>query len=90
MAYEECERIAAPYGFDWTECQELYETKNWWNGVFVAEGDLEWLNHEGLSCGDEESLSCSLHEHEDGRAQELWVLVVLLGLIFRRIATNTD
>lgn len=50
MAHVECERISTlVWDFDWTECQELYESGAWLNGVFIARDDTEWMNH-GRRC----------------------------------------
>jgi hypothetical protein len=84
LAYEECNRISKlEWDFDWTECQELYEAKTWWNGVFIARGDTAWMNHTGLTCEEAEPTSCSVLEREGATPLALLVSLGLSGLWLR-------
>jgi hypothetical protein len=85
LAYAECNRISTlHWDFDWTECEELYEARTWWNYVYTASGDLEWLNHTGLTCDDgTEPASCSVHQQEDATPLILFVSLGLSGLWLR-------
>lgn len=80
LAYEECKRIEGLYDFDWTDCQEFYDSGEWLNQVIPAVGDDAHLNHNGLDCDGESDDSCSITNLEDGDPLLVLVFVALLGL----------
>jgi MYXO-CTERM domain-containing protein len=87
LAYAECKRIEGLYyDFDWTDCQEDYESGEWLWQVVGAIGDAASLNHHGLDCDSEPDESCSITDPDDGDPLLALAFVVLLGL--RRRTTN--
>jgi hypothetical protein len=90
LAEAECDRISAlHWDFDWTECEDLYEARTWWNYVFVASDEHAWMNRTGLTCDGSEPTSCSVREHEPEIPFALLALIGLLGLRLRSSA-NPD
>lgn len=86
-AVEECEAAAAPYGFEWDDCQENYETGVWYGfAVFVEDLELESLNYEGLTCGDEPVEGCALAGRRPPSLMGLLLLLGLVGLGTRNLA----
>jgi hypothetical protein len=81
LAYVECERSAGlHYDFDWTDCQEDYESGEWLNQVVGAIGDTASYNHTGIDCDPDPDESCSITNPDEGDPMLALVFVVLLGL----------
>jgi hypothetical protein len=80
LAYVECKRVEGLYDFDWTTCQEDYESGEWLNQVVSAVGDAASLNRNGLDCDSEPLESCSITNPHGGDPLVALVFVVLLGL----------
>jgi hypothetical protein len=80
-AYAECKRIEELYyDFDWTDCQEDYESGEWLWQVLPAVDDMASLNHTGLDCDDEPDESCSITDPDEDDPLLALVFVVLLAL----------
>jgi hypothetical protein len=85
LAYAECNRISTlQWDFDWTDCEELYETDAWLGGVFVALDEHAWKNPTGLMCDEIEQTSCSMREHQSPLA-----LLVFMGLLSLRLRSTS-
>jgi hypothetical protein len=80
LAYTECKRVEGLYDFDWTDCQEDYESGEWLDQVTPATGELASLNHTGLDCDPELDESCSITNPDEGDPMLALVFIVLLGL----------
>jgi hypothetical protein len=90
LAYPECERSAGlHYDFDWTDCQEDYESGVWLKHVAPAVEDDVSLNHTGLDCDPDPDESCSIANPDDGDPMLALVFIVLLGLRRKDRATVT-
>jgi hypothetical protein len=80
LTYAECKRLEGLYDFDWTDCQESYESGAWLFQVTPATEDFASLNHAGLDCDSEPDESCSISDPNDGDPLLVLVFVVLLGV----------
>jgi MYXO-CTERM domain-containing protein len=85
-AYVECKRVEGLYwDFDWTDCQESYETGEWLIQVRGVADEFALLNRIGFDCdGGLEDESCSVTNTNDGDPSLALVFVALLGLRRRR------
>lgn len=54
LMFAECTRLADVYSgnFDWDNCEEKYLSGIWPMGMSFAEGDVDWMNIDGLDCSD--------------------------------------
>lgn len=54
-AFEACKAAAAPWDFDWDECQDDFESEAWLWHVFYAGDDSDYAGFRtaGLECVDE-------------------------------------
>jgi hypothetical protein len=91
LAYAECKRIEGLYyDFDWTDCQEHYESGEWLFQVIPATGEEGApLNHTGLDCDGEPDESCSITTPDDGDPLLVLVFIIILGLHPRAQNRNT-
>jgi hypothetical protein len=89
LAYAECKRIETlHYDFDWTDCQEFYESGEWLFQVIPAVGGNTHLNHTGLDCDGESDESCSITVPDDDDPLLVLVPIILLGLRRRGCPTS--
>jgi hypothetical protein len=89
LTYAECNRLAARYDFDWTDCQEFYESGEWLFQVIPATGDDTHFNYTNLDCDGEPDESCSITTPDDGDPLLVLVFIIILGLHPRAQNRNT-
>ena len=86
LLFEECTRLVDVYSgnYDWDECEEKYLSGVWPLGVSFAEGDVAWMNIEGLTCGDGDPEGCSVSDGRGPATAGWWALFGLICIGWRR------